>query len=171
MRILLLHPNYHSGGAEIAGNWPPAWAAYISGALKNAGFRDVIFIDAMTNHIDDVQLEGMLKGKSFDVIMTTAITPAIYKAQEQLKMARRLYPRAKLVLGGIHGTFMYQQVLSEAPWIDYVVRGEGEEVVVNLMREIDLGKIEETRSTVRGIARTEKWSRRRRIPPFASSTR
>ena len=34
MRILLVHPNYHSGGAEIAGNWPPAWVAYISGALK-----------------------------------------------------------------------------------------------------------------------------------------
>ena len=29
MRILLLHPNYHSGGAEIAGNWPPAWVAYL----------------------------------------------------------------------------------------------------------------------------------------------
>lgn len=29
MRILLLHPNYHSGGAEIAGNWPPAWVTYL----------------------------------------------------------------------------------------------------------------------------------------------
>ena len=77
MRSLLLHPNYHSGGAEIAGNWPPAWAAYISGALKNAGFRDVTFIDAMTNYIDDAQLETMVKGKAYDVIMATAITPAI----------------------------------------------------------------------------------------------
>lgn len=24
MRILLIHPNYRSGGAEIAGNWPLA---------------------------------------------------------------------------------------------------------------------------------------------------
>jgi hypothetical protein len=31
MRILLIHPNYHSGGAEIAGNWPPAWVAYLTG--------------------------------------------------------------------------------------------------------------------------------------------
>ena len=38
MRILLLHPNYHSGGAEIAGNWPPAWVAYLAGALKKAGY-------------------------------------------------------------------------------------------------------------------------------------
>jgi hypothetical protein len=27
------------------------------------------------------------------------------------------------VLGGIHRTFMYLQVLEEAPWIDAVVRG------------------------------------------------
>ena len=48
MRIILIHPNYHSGGAEIAGNWPPAWVAYLTGAAKSAGFADVHFIDAMT---------------------------------------------------------------------------------------------------------------------------
>jgi anaerobic magnesium-protoporphyrin IX monomethyl ester cyclase len=53
MRILFIHPNYHSGGAEIAGNWPPAWVAYLTGALKKAGFPDVSFIDAMTYDIDD----------------------------------------------------------------------------------------------------------------------
>jgi sterol desaturase/sphingolipid hydroxylase (fatty acid hydroxylase superfamily) len=38
MRILLMHPNYHSGGAEIAGNWPPAWVAYLTGYLKAGGY-------------------------------------------------------------------------------------------------------------------------------------
>ena len=32
------------------------------------------------------------------------------------------------MLGGMHATFMYQQVLAEAPWIDVIVRGEGEEI-------------------------------------------
>ncbi len=53
MKIVFVHPNYHSGGAEIAGNWPPAWVAYLSGSLKKAGFTDITFIDAMTNHIAD----------------------------------------------------------------------------------------------------------------------
>jgi hypothetical protein len=30
--VVLVHPNYHSGGAEIAGNWPPAWVAYLAGS-------------------------------------------------------------------------------------------------------------------------------------------
>ena len=46
MRILFVHPNYRSGGAEIAGTWPPAWVAYLTGHLRQAGFDDVAFIDA-----------------------------------------------------------------------------------------------------------------------------
>ena len=53
MRILLLHPNYHSGGAEIAGNWPPAWVAYLAGSLREAGYGDLKFIDAMTNDLSE----------------------------------------------------------------------------------------------------------------------
>ena len=56
MRILFFHPNYHSGGAEIAGNWPPAWAAYLAGTLKAAGFTDIRFIDAMTHDISEEQV-------------------------------------------------------------------------------------------------------------------
>ena len=29
MRIALVHPHYHSGGAEIAGNWPPALTLWV----------------------------------------------------------------------------------------------------------------------------------------------
>ena len=46
MKILMVQPNYHSGGAEIAGNWTPSWVAYIGGALKQAGFDQVKFVDA-----------------------------------------------------------------------------------------------------------------------------
>jgi anaerobic magnesium-protoporphyrin IX monomethyl ester cyclase len=152
MRILLLHPNYHSGGAESAGNWPPAWAAYISGALKAGGFPHVRFIDAMTHHIPDDQLEAMLREKRPDVIMCTAITPAIYKAQETLALAKRVWPDVPTVLGGVHGTFMYGQVFTEAPWVNYIVRGEEEDVVVNLVRAMAAGTIAETRHEIRGIA-------------------
>ncbi|MBV5323782.1 MAG: magnesium-protoporphyrin IX monomethyl ester cyclase, partial [Rhodospirillaceae bacterium] len=61
MRIVLVHPNYHSGGAEIAGNWPPAWVAYLAGYLKNAGYTDITFIDAMTDHMSDDQVRDALR--------------------------------------------------------------------------------------------------------------
>ncbi len=152
MRILLMHPNYHSGGAEIAGNWPPAWVAYITGYLKDAGYEDVVFVDAMTNHLSDEQVRERIAEIRPDVVGCTAITPAIYKAQRLLQVAKEVNPDVVTVLGGIHGTFMYPQVLREAPWIDAVVRGEGEQVFLNLVRAVEDGAWARDRSGVRGIA-------------------
>ena len=94
MRIVFVHPNYHSGGAEIAGNWPPAWVAYLAGALKSAGFGDVHFIDAMTNHLDDDALRAQLAELKPDLVGTTAITPSIYTAERVLEIARDAAPDA-----------------------------------------------------------------------------
>src|SRR5512140_1756468 len=105
MRIVLIHPNYHSGGAEIAGNWPPAWVAYLAGALKGAGYTSLRFIDAMTHRLSEDDVRRLLAEEKPDLIGCTAITPAIYKAERILQIAKELHPQAVTVLGGIHGTF------------------------------------------------------------------
>ena len=171
MRILLIHPNYHSGGAEIAGNWPPAWAAYLAGALKTAGFTDIRFIDAMTNHLSDDELRAILAEEKPDVIGATAITPSIYRAERVLQIAKELHPAAVTILGGIHATFMYQQVLHEAPWIDVIVRGEGEEVLIDLVRAIDEGRWPADRDKIKGIAYADAGGREgRAIATQAAAT-
>jgi len=152
MRIVFVHPNYHSGGAEIAGNWPPAWVAYLAGALKSAGYEDVHFIDAMTNDLEDEVLAEKLRALKPDVVGCTAITPSIYVAERVLEIAKDVVPGALRVLGGVHATFMYKQVLSEAPWIDVIVRGEGEEIVVDLIRTLDAGRWPMDRAKVQGLA-------------------
>lgn len=152
MKLVFVQPNYHAGGAEIAGNWPPGWVAYIGGALKAAGFTDITFVDAMTNHIDDESLRRRLIELRPDAVLATAITPMIYQAQRTLEIAREVNPATHTILGGIHPTFMYQQVFSEAPWIDYIVRGEGEEIVVELLKAIEDGTHLATRRGIRGLA-------------------
>ncbi|MCX7889994.1 MAG: magnesium-protoporphyrin IX monomethyl ester anaerobic oxidative cyclase, partial [Rhodobacteraceae bacterium] len=155
MRILLVHPNYRSGGAEIAGNWPPAWAAYLTGALRAAGFDDIHFIDAMTHHIDGAALRGRIAGIAPDLIGVTSITPSIYAAEEVLRIAAEVAPGALRVLGGVHATFMFRQVLSEAPWVDVIVRGEGEEILVALARAVAEGRWPADRRKIRGLAFAE----------------
>ncbi|MGF1455899.1 MAG: magnesium-protoporphyrin IX monomethyl ester anaerobic oxidative cyclase [Alphaproteobacteria bacterium] len=152
MHIVLIHPNYHSGGAEIAGNWPPAWVAYIGGALKQAGFEHITFIDAMTNDLSDEALRDQLIEAKPDVVGTTAITPSIYKAERALEIAKEIDPKIITILGGIHATFMYKQVLSEAPWIDAIVRGEGEEIIVDLIKAIAEGRWPAEREDIKGLA-------------------
>ncbi|WP_372891697.1 magnesium-protoporphyrin IX monomethyl ester anaerobic oxidative cyclase [Rhodosalinus sp.] len=152
MRILFVHPNYRSGGAEIAGNWPPAWVAYLTGSLRDAGFDDIHFVDAMTNDLSDEEVAARIEAIRPDAIGVTAITPSIYKAEEILKIAEEKAPQAVRILGGIHATFMYKQVLSEAPWIDVIVRGEGEEIVTELMLAIEDGRWPDDRYRIKGLA-------------------
>lgn len=152
MRILFVQPNYSAGAADIAGNWSPAWVAYIAGYLKAGGYEDYHFIDALVDKLDDDKLRAAIRESKADVIATTAMTPMIYAAQRVLQIAKEECPNAITVLGGIHGTFMFQQVLGEAPWIDVIVRGEGEAITLNLMRCIDEGRWPAERESIQGIA-------------------
>jgi anaerobic magnesium-protoporphyrin IX monomethyl ester cyclase len=152
MRILFIHPNYHSGGAEIAGTWPPAWVAYLAGALKAKGFEDVRFIDAMTDDVNEDRLRELIEEAKPDIVGATAITPSIYKAERVLEIAREAAPGAVTLLGGVHATFMYKQVLPEAPWIDAIVRGEGEEIMIEVARAVAEGRWPEARASIKGLA-------------------
>ncbi|QYK40589.1 MAG: magnesium-protoporphyrin IX monomethyl ester anaerobic oxidative cyclase [Paracoccaceae bacterium] len=152
MRIVFVHPNYHSGGAEIAGNWPPAWVAYLTGHLRRAGFDDIHFVDAMTHHLSPGDLRARLAALAPDIVGVTAITPSIYAAEEVLRIAEEVCPKALRVLGGVHATFMYRQVLSEAPWVDVIVRGEGEEIMQALAIAVREGRWPADRRKLRGIA-------------------
>lgn len=91
MRSLFVHPNDHSGGAEIAGTWPPASVAYLTGSLRKAGF-DVHFIDAMTDTVTDGDLRAWMAELAPDVVGTTAISPAIYVAETVLQIASEVVP-------------------------------------------------------------------------------
>ncbi|KUF11673.1 magnesium-protoporphyrin IX monomethyl ester anaerobic oxidative cyclase [Pseudoponticoccus marisrubri] len=152
MRILFVHPNYRSGGAEIAGTWPPAWVAYLTGHLRRDGFDDIHFIDAMTDNLSDAELARRMEALQPDVVGVTAITPSIYRAEDVLKLAQQVVPEAVRVLGGVHATFMFRQVLSEAPWVDVIVRGEGEEICSELMCTIADGRWPEDRHRIKGLA-------------------
>jgi anaerobic magnesium-protoporphyrin IX monomethyl ester cyclase len=129
--------------------------AYIGGALKHAGFTDITCVDAMTNHIDDAALRRRLVELKPDAVLATAITPMIYQAQKTLEIAKEVNPHAHTILGGIHPTFMYQQVFHEAPWIDYIVRGEGEQIIAELPQYLRDGTALATRRDIKGIAFVE----------------
>jgi anaerobic magnesium-protoporphyrin IX monomethyl ester cyclase len=156
MRIMMIQPNYHAGGAEIAGNWPPSWVPYVGGALKQAGFDNIRFVDAMTNYIADDVLAEIIAKNQPDVVLATAITPMIYQSQKTLQIVKEVCPKAKTIMGGVHPTYMYSEVLNEAPWVDYIIRGEGEEITVNLLRAIADGTERKERCNILGIAFTEE---------------
>jgi radical SAM superfamily enzyme YgiQ (UPF0313 family) len=59
---------------------------------------------------------------------------------------------ATVVLGGVHGTFTYQDVLTDNPDIDFIVVGEGEYTMVELCRHIRDNAPREQLPSIMGIA-------------------
>lgn len=132
-KVLLITPPYHSGVVEAAGTWLNVGFVYIAGSLRNAGY-DVEIYDAMSyfHDCDDIQSNMMDLGP--DVVATTAITASINDAIRTLRLAKEINPKIVTVLGNVHPTFMWEEVLGEHHHIvDYIVRGEGEFTMPELL--------------------------------------
>lgn len=148
-KVILVTPCYHCGVLESAGRWLPLGFVYIAGHLRDAGF-DVEIYDAMTKEhtLDDVRAH--LEASKPDVVATTAYTSTYPAAVEILALAKEANPEVVIVMGGVHPTFMWEEILTEdSDIVDFVIRGEGEETFPELLATLENGG--ELKS-VRGIA-------------------
>jgi anaerobic magnesium-protoporphyrin IX monomethyl ester cyclase len=128
----------------------------VGGALKAAGFTDIRFVDTITNYIGDDALAQIMAEHQPHVVLATAITPMIYQSQTTLRIVKEVCPQATTIMGGVHPTYRYSEVFDEAPWVDYIIRGEGEEITVNLLGAIASGTDKQDRRSIQGLAFLEE---------------
>lgn len=154
-KVLLIDPPFPERPWDI--NWltqfPPKGLMYIASYLRNAGIK-VSILDAkqmqyerpslLRRSIKEIQylVKNLVKELSPDIIGITSTTISYLPATKVAKAAKEAAPNAKVVIGGVHVTFTAQQTLEECPWIDIVVRGEGERPMLDIVNSIPLGKIE-----------------------------
>jgi anaerobic magnesium-protoporphyrin IX monomethyl ester cyclase len=155
-RILFVTPPYKCWGVQTIGNWPPLQLAYLAGAALKAGHEAKIF-DAMNKDLGFDEIRAQVRDYRPDFVMSldylpvtgaisTATVPAALKA---LATAKDVDPNIITLIGGPHPTFMYEEILrDEANKADYVIRGEGEATLVDLMTTLPEGDP----SAVQGIA-------------------
>jgi anaerobic magnesium-protoporphyrin IX monomethyl ester cyclase len=138
--ILFVTPPYHCGVVEVAGRWMPLGLVYLAASARRAGWTPVIF-DAMTKNCDHVKIRARIESLEPACIATTAITATYPDAIEILRNAKQIVPQVTTILGGVHPTFMHQMILEEeSDVVDYVVRGEGEETLEELLRRLAAGR-------------------------------
>jgi len=156
-KILFVVPPYKCWGVQTIGNWPPLQLAYLAGAALKAGHEAKIF-DAMNKKVSFDEVRATIDAYHPDFVMTldylpvtgaisTATVPA---ALEVLRIAKDIDPGIVTMIGGPHPTFMYEEILKDpANHADFVVRGEPEETLVDLMATVSAGEAAES---VKGIA-------------------
>lgn len=148
MKVLLINPPYFNSKYKFIGLVaPPLGLAYIAAVLEEGGV-DVKIIDAAALEMDWNVLEGEIKKYDPDVVAIGALTPTIDKALKTAKIAKNSVPNAKIVLGGYHPTFTYDEILKNE-FIDIIILGEGEYTMLELVQSLEKGK---NLQEVKGIA-------------------
>jgi anaerobic magnesium-protoporphyrin IX monomethyl ester cyclase len=155
-RILFVTPPYNCWGVQTIGNWPPLQLAYLAGAALKAGHEAKIF-DAMNKKASYDDIRAVVEEYQPDFVMSldylpvtgaisTATVPAALKA---LGVAKAVNPNIATMIGGPHPTFMYEEMLAdENNTADYIIRGEAEGTLVELLATLPTGSPDE----VKGIA-------------------
>jgi anaerobic magnesium-protoporphyrin IX monomethyl ester cyclase len=138
-KVALITPPYHSGVVESAGTWLNVGFVYIAGALRAAGF-EVDYYDAMSLWHKWPDIEKRIEDFGPDVVATTAFTASIVDAVKLCERAKEVNPRIITVVGNVHATFCYEELLQESgSCVDFIVRGEGEVTLAKLLECLNSG--------------------------------
>ena len=135
-KILFVTPPYHSGVDEVAGRWIPLGLVYLAGAARQAKLDTEIY-DAMAKGHAYPEIEQRFRESMADYVASTAITATINDAVKTLELAKRVKPDTVTILGGVHPTFMYEEVLASSVAVDYIVIGEGEVTLRHLLEVLE----------------------------------
>lgn len=139
-RVSLITPPYHSGVVESAGTWLNLGFVYIAGALRKAGF-EVDYYDAMSLWHGWDEIHERIAAFKPDVVATTTFTASIDDGLLVLALAKKIDERIVTVIGNVHATFCYEDLLNTPGTpIDYVVRGEGEQTLPDLLHCLNAEK-------------------------------
>lgn len=133
----------------------PLGLAYVAAVLEKAHYR-VKIIDCPGRSVDRISLtpdgrfkvQGMEEEESIKLINpeTDIIGVSIMFSQEwphvrdYINRIRRAFPHAKIVVGGEHPTAMPEYTLRDCPAIDFLVTGEGELTMLELVYRLRSGK-------------------------------
>ncbi|MFX0105895.1 MAG: B12-binding domain-containing radical SAM protein [Candidatus Hodarchaeota archaeon] len=114
--------------------------------LEKEGFK-VEILDLNLKLLKNKNILQIIKDKKPIVIGITSITSSIYEAYSLARLIKSNF-NITLVIGGPHATFADEEILNESKF-DIVVRGEGEETLIEIVRSI---KGERNLDNIKGIS-------------------
>jgi len=107
---------------------PPLGLMSIAGYLQKNTTYDIEILDCQVDRISFEKLEEILKNKKINFIGVTTMTFTLIDVIKTAKIAKKINPNVKIILGGPHVN-IYQEETMEIPEIDYLILGEGEETI------------------------------------------
>jgi radical SAM superfamily enzyme YgiQ (UPF0313 family)/SAM-dependent methyltransferase len=137
MNILLVNPNYHS---ESFGRYErvPAGLGFIARAVELNGFKCGVLDLNFSGIKDAFDIIGRSRPEYLGVSMMSCCVEGTYGFLEKIKSA---FPSIKVMIGGPHVIAAGKDLFAECSAVDIACAGEGEEMIVELLRGGPLEKI------------------------------
>lgn len=127
-------------------SWPPLGLLYIATVLKQNDF-DVSVLDVNQSSLQDILL--WVKREDPDFLGFSTLSSSGRSAAIIAEKVKEINPNIKIALGNYHATFNAERILKKYPFIDLIVRNEGEFTCLEIADCLEKGK---DIKDVRGIA-------------------
>jgi len=137
MKTLLINPPYPFSEIPIL----PMGLSYLAGVLEHGG-HEVQVLDLLVSKYSKEKIKNKLKECQPDIVGVTSVTLNYPIASEILKYTKSVDKDVITIIGGPHVTFAPVETLTEAPWIDIVVKGEGERTILDIVSGKKLAEID-----------------------------
>lgn len=134
MNVLLVSPKACTGGLESLrkGNQILQGLLYVASAARLAGHKAIVVV------ADKHDVDKFIKRYQPDLIGVSCVSSTYPVARDLLIHVKKRHPLIKTIIGGHHATFMYREVFADTA-VDYVCRGEGEDVFPQLLAALEKG--------------------------------
>ena len=130
MKIFLVKP----GGIDFWFPHPPVNLVYLAGNLRNS-FSDIDtrVIDLNLRKFNKEYLKKLIMLDHPDFVGITGLTPDFEEMREIAGLTKSVDPEIITIAGGHHATVEPETLIADNA-IDYVIRGEGESSLVELIK-------------------------------------
>ncbi len=129
LKIALVNPPQSAGYPQ-----PPMGLLQLAAVLEAKGYP-VTIIDANALELQPADVVSRLADADF--VGLTAMTPTVTGAIDIARRVKNTRPELPVILGGSHATLLPGETLAAAPEIDVIVRGEGEETIIELLSALE----------------------------------
>ncbi len=131
---------YYKGGG--VGYKPPLAILILATYLRSQGFENITCIDAQLEKLSNEETAERIAKLKPDLVGLTTWTDFWFPVWKTVQLIKNKLPDCNVILGGPHCSVFPKETLefSEA---DYVVRGDGEDVLLNVAKNLSEGKLVE----------------------------
>jgi radical SAM superfamily enzyme YgiQ (UPF0313 family) len=137
-QILLIHPlGYRPEAAgrdvsRLANIMPPLGLAVMAAYLKKRDI-DCAIVDCFARPSSDQAIRDYLNAKRPAFVGLSCTTSSFFDGLRVSRLAKSTLSNIQVVFGGPHVSALKESILENFPIIDFVVAGEGEETLAELM--------------------------------------